>query len=306
MKTYLAPITLSLCFAMAVACHGQTYTPDMDNGADWTIVADEDTNYEFGFDYSKFGIPSSPNGDGTTGLWMAANLVAPGAAQTLSATPNGISMSGKYEVKFDFWLNFNTSGGTTEAGGAFVGFDAADGSPTSGAGFIGNTDGDSSRDYQLFKDGSEQFIESGQYDIPSQDHTDPVLAAQFPGQTTPAEQNDGGVFSPTNVIVTAQDGTLAYAWHEMVVTVDSDAGTANFAIDGFSIGTVDSNVGDAVDLAGGVALTYRDPFGSVASKPEFAFGIFDNLTITQVPEPSSALLALLGLLGFAGIARKRS
>ena len=105
MKAYLAPITLSLCFAMAVACHGQTYTPDMDNGADWTIVADEDTSFEFGFDYSKFGIPSSPNGDGTTGLWMAANLVAPGAPQTLSATPNGISMSGKYEVKFDFWLN---------------------------------------------------------------------------------------------------------------------------------------------------------------------------------------------------------
>ena len=49
MKTYLAPITLSLCLAMAVACYGQTYTPDMDNGADWTIVADEDTNFEFGF-----------------------------------------------------------------------------------------------------------------------------------------------------------------------------------------------------------------------------------------------------------------
>ena len=306
MKTRLLFITvLSLSTALTHSASAQQFTPDLDNEAGWTIVGTSDTAYEFGFDYSKFGIPSPPNGEGTTGLWMAANITE-GVDSRISATPDAGSFSGQYEVQFDFFLNFNSSGGTTEFGGGFVGFDPAAASPFSGAGLIGNTDGDSPRDYRLYKDVNEQFIESEQYDISSQDNSeDADLMAKFPGQSTPAAQGDAAVFNPTNAIVTAPDGTLGYGWHTMKINVDSGAGTANFLIDDFSIGTINSNVGDAVNLEGQVALSFADIFPSVSTKPEFSFGVFDNLTVTQVPEPSSALLSIVGLIGLLRLRKKK-
>ncbi len=172
--------------------------------------------------------------------------------------------------------------------------------------FMGNTDGDSGADYQLFVDGSELDIASGQYAISSQDaQAVPELVAKFPGQSTPAAQG-AAPFDPTNTIVTAPDGTLGYAWHVLTVDVDSDAGTAKFAVDDFEIGTIDAAQNDGFDLGGTLALTFRDPFGSVSNKPEFSFGVFDNLVVTQVPEPASALMALLGCLGLVGYARRRA
>ncbi|MCA9183902.1 MAG: PEP-CTERM sorting domain-containing protein, partial [Planctomycetales bacterium] len=58
---------------------------------------------------------------------------------------------------------------------------------------------------------------------------------------------------------------------------------------------IDNSVGTAVNLSGKVALGYADIFTSVSNKPEFSFGIFDNLVVTQVPEPSSLALLLCGL-----------
>ena len=48
--------------------------PDLDADADWTIVQDPDGSAIFGFDYSDLGIQSAPNGEGTTGLRLAANI----------------------------------------------------------------------------------------------------------------------------------------------------------------------------------------------------------------------------------------
>ncbi len=285
--------------AMVSLAPAQLFTSTLDDGTGWGIVANEDTDFTFGFDYSPFGIPPAPNGTGTTGLRMAANLVDPGAPAGISAYPEGLDLSGQYQVQVDFWLNFNSSGGTTEFGGGFVGFDPTAGSPYSGAGFLGDTDGDTGADYRLYKDGNLQDIASGQYAIPSNDNVDPVLQAQFPGQTTPAAQGDAAVFNPTNVIVTAPNGTLGYGWHTLTIDVDSGAGTAKVAIDDFDIGTINSNVGDPVSLTGPFALTFADLFNSVSTKPEFSFGVFDNVVVTQIPEPSSALLALCGLLVLA-------
>jgi hypothetical protein len=291
---------LTLC--PMVAMSGVVFTSDLDDGTGWTIVADADTSSEFGFDYSPFGIPSAPNGSGTTGLRMAANI-ADSAAAVISATPDDVQLTLPYMVQVDFWINYNSSGGTTEFIGGFAGFDATVGNPRNGAGLLGDSDGDSARDYRLYKDASEQFVESGQYDIPSNDNSDPVLEAQFPGQTTPAAQGDSNNFDPTNTIVTAPDGTLAYDWHTLLITGNPAAGTANIQIDDLSIGTVDSSVGDAVDVSGGIALTFADLFSSVSTKPEFSFGVFDNLVVTQVPEPSTLAL-LLGGIGLFLLARR--
>ena len=287
------------CLASATAAQAQLFSSTLDDEAGWGVVADNDTSYTFGFDYSPFGIPTAPNGTGTTGVAMMANLTDadPGAGATVALYPQDLALTGKYRVEVDMWLNFNTAGGTTEAGGLSVGYTSD--STLNGASFIGNTDGDSGTDYQLFADGAELDIDSGAYSITSQDHVAQDLMDQFPGQTTPAAQGEAP-FNPINTIVTAANGTLGFAWHRVVADVDADAGTATFSIGDFEIGTV-----SGVDLAGGLALNYTDPFGSVASKPEFAFGVFDNLQVTQVPEPSSALLALLGCLGLSFVRRRR-
>lgn len=288
---------LFLCTPLAFA----QYTSDLDDATGWTVVADEDTEYEFGFDYAKFGIPAAPNGTGTTGLRMAANI-ANGAAAAISASPD-VTMSGQYQIAVDFWLNFNTSGGTTEFIGAFTGFDGS--APLSGAGFLGDSDGDSGSDYRLYKNGEMLAIDSGQYAIPSLNNVDPVLQAQFPGQPVPAAQGDANVFDPTNVIVTAQDGSLGFAWHRLMVDVDSDAKTASFFINDFKIGTVDGNVDPTLETGGAFALTFADLFSSVSTKPEFSFGVFDNLSVTQVPEPNGLVLGCFAVLGLLGLRRRR-
>ena len=70
------------------------------------------------------------------------------------------------------WLNFYADlekVGTTEFGGVLVGFDPTQTNPINGAGMFGDTDGDTSRDYRLYKDDVEQDLESGQYEIISND-----------------------------------------------------------------------------------------------------------------------------------------
>lgn len=302
MKKILAYAVAAMLLPAAVA-NAQLFTSDLDSAEGWGLVADDDTSATFGFDYSPFGIPAAPNGTGTTGLAMSANITSelPDGGATVSAYPIGLDLSGQYQVKVDFWLNYNSSGGTTESGGASVGFDATAGTTVNGATFLGNTDGDSSRDYQLFADGTELLIESGAYSISSQNHTAEDLQAQFPAdRETPAAQG-AAPFDPTNVIVQPAAGTLGYAWHTLTIDVDTDAGTAVFSLDdGFEIGTV-----SGADLSGGLALSFQDQFGSVSNKPEFSFGVFDNLVVTQVPEPGALTLLASALLGLAGYRRRR-
>ncbi len=298
MKTYIAfVIAISLLFANAA--NAQLFTSDLDDATGWGVVADDDTDYQFGFDYGPFGIPAAPSGTGTTGVAMMANITdapADGGA-TISLYPDGLTLSGQYRVEVDMWLNYNTSGGTTEAGGLSVGFTSD--STVNGASFIGNSDGDSSRDFQLFEDGTEILYDPAVYAISSQNNNAADLVAAFPGQPTPDAQGEAP-FDPTNVIVTAPDGSLGFAWHTLIADVDTDAGIATFLVGDVEIGTV-----TGADLTGGLALTYRDPFGSVASKPEFAFGVFDNVTVTQIPEPNSLALLCLGIVGLGAARRRR-
>ena len=274
------------------------FSSNLDSGDGWAVVADDDSDVEYGFDYSPFGIPSAPNGDGTTGLKLSANITdQPPGASSISAYPVDVNLTGQYQVKFDFWLNFNSSGGTTESGGVMVGFDPA-GGPLNGAGYLGNTDGDTNNaDHLLYLDGVALDHDPSVYAIPSREAGD--IADLFPSNSTPEAQSMAP-FDPTNVIVSTPGGTLGYAWHTLTADVDTDAGTARITVDDVEIGTV-----TGVSSSGTFALTYRDPFNSVSTKPEFSFGVFDNVVVSQVPEPNSAIAMLIGL-GCLAIRRSRS
>ena len=254
---------------------------DMNDASVWTIVQDPDAVADFGFDYSIYGIPEAPSGNDTQGIRMAANVDS-GLASAIAVTPKDISLSGQYNVSVDVWLNYYAdfaNVGTTEFGGLFVGYDAQADTVLNGAGLLADTDGDTSRDYRLYKDANEQFVESGQYDIATPDNTDPDLVDMFLGMEVPDEQLDDDVFDPPNEYVEAANGTLAFGWHTFLAVVDADEGTANFSIDGLSIGTIDATSGEEVALEGGVALMMTDIFTSIAPEPEFAFAVFDNLVI---------------------------
>ena len=105
-----------LLISFAQSAQAQIFSSNLDDATGWAVVADEDTEYQFGFDYSPFGIPAAPNGSGTTGLRMAANMVEPGAAAAISAYPTDLNLTGQYRVEVDMWLNYNTSGGTSPGG----------------------------------------------------------------------------------------------------------------------------------------------------------------------------------------------
>ena len=266
----------------------ELFEPDMNQASAWNVVQDADTQVAFGFDYSTLGIPPAPNGDDTLGIRLAANVIEPGVAASISVSPKDLSFGGQYLVLVDVWFNYYGEPdniGTTEFGGVFVGFDPTAGETFDGGGLVASTDGDAARDFQLYKDTTEIRLDTGQYDIASQESADPEISAAFPGQEVPELQVDDGLFDPPNELVFADDGTMAFGWHTFLIEVDANAGTAHFMIDDLSIGTIDASVGDPVGLAGGVALTWWDAFASVCPVPEFAFGVFDNLFI-QGRQPS--------------------
>ncbi len=277
----------------------QTYTPDMNDASAWTLVQDDDSMIDFGWDYSALGIPAAPGGSDTTGIRMAANIVGPDAAM-ISASPTDLSVTAPYTMSFDFWINFNSSGGTTEFAGAHVGFDQTMGNPFNGVGLVGDSDGDSGRDIRFYVDDVEKLTTDvpNYYSIASNNNGDEPLVSSFTGGTTPDAQTMAP-FDPTNTPVTAPAGALGYAWHTMSIDVTTDE--AVFSIDDLEIGRVPASEG----LNGNVALTYADIFSSVSTKPEFSFGVFDNLTINQVPEPSSLTIAFIAMAGLTGICRRR-
>jgi hypothetical protein len=283
----------ALILSAPVASASTIFSSDLDDGVGWGIVENGDTSSQFGFDYSALGIPSAPNGTGTTGLRLAANISAdaPGGGSGIAAHP-GISVSGQYTVQFDFWLNYHING-STEDGGGSVGFNPGNGVPLGGTSLIVNTDGDSGSDYRLFNGGTSLSLASGMYSITSLNNSDPsnlALQTAFPSQTAPAEQGTG---------YTNQAGSFAFAWHTMLIDVDSAAQTASFSIDGFHFGTVTGG-----DYTGDVALIYQDPFGSVSGNADLGFGVFDNLVVEQIPEPSTAILITLSA-GLIGLRRRK-
>ena len=190
----IAVSILALCFFTDSQAQ-IIFQDDMTTGANWSTVGQSDSLATFGYGYDFDAIPEAPNtpmgAAPRTGLKMEANLTA-GVQNEIAAIPNGISLSGQYRIQVDIWGNYIFGGGpTTEFMGAFVGHDGVT-AGREGAGFLYTGDGGSSRDYRLYKNTGEQFIESGQYSPPfgelppdamdprGNNGENPFLAAAFP------------------------------------------------------------------------------------------------------------------------------
>ncbi len=258
-------LVVSLSSSQASTLFSSGFDTDLGFGSE---ASSPDHEVTFGYDYSADGIGAAPSGVGTIGLKLRSNI-ADGVGNGVAVYATNASFTGRYQTSFDFYTN-NVANGSTEFVGSGVGFSVGSGY-LDGAVMIGTTDGDSARDFRFYSDGVE---DTGI----ALNNTDALPTAALPGA--------GGNAA----------GTLSFAWHSMDVIADTDAMTARFLIDGTEFGMI-----SGVDVSGGVSLVYADLFSSLATPGEGAFGLVDNLTVSQIPEPSSAALLLLG----AGLVARR-
>ncbi|HEX5050344.1 MAG TPA: hypothetical protein VFZ65_01100 [Planctomycetota bacterium] len=280
----------------------------------YTITQTPDAVATFAFDYSSLGIPPAPNTtDSTTlGLKLEANVT--------SAAVNGITLhtavpfTGSYVVKFDAWVNAN---GPFPAGGAGstefltmgVGGNSATtnvGSTGSGGWFAASGEGGSTRDYRGYKNGGEQFAESGQFNAGlssagggAHNSSDPYYA-QF-GSIDVGALPQGALYVQQSGVSGA--GSFGFAWHEVEMRVVSDGGTGgatsvSWSIDGLQIATLDAGIGSTFTTDGAVTIGYMDIFTSLSNNPALSFGLVDNL---RIGTPAVATAFGAGCAGIAGV-----
>ena len=255
----LVALLASLSFSQGQVLFSSGFDTDLGFGSELNSADNEVT---FGYDYSADGIAAAPNGVGTVGLKLRSNISG-GAATGVAVHATNASFTGQYRASFDIYTS-NVANGSTEFIGGGVGFSVGAGY-LDGAVMIGSTDGDTARAVRFYADGVE---DTGL----ALNNTDALPSSVIPGA--------GGNAA----------GTLSFAWHTMDIVADTDAMTARFLLNGSEFGMV-----SGVDVSGGVSLVYADLFSSIATPTDGAFGLVDNLTVTQIPEPSSVALLMLGI-----------
>ncbi len=121
------------------------------------------------------------------------------------------------------------------------------------------------------------------------------LQGAFPGLEPPQQQQDDFFLDQFG---TTKDGAAAFQWMTVKFTVDTDAGTAfvqitsatsgntadigTFTLDNTYVNraTIDTKL--ITNFEGNISLVYHDAFASIVQVPELSFGLFDNVSVTQL------------------------
>lgn len=113
------------------------------------------------------------------------------------------------------------------------------------------------------------------------DNNDAPFPALFP--------NPGGIV-----------GTPGNQWVRVVV--EEAGGNVRMTMNGTEV----FNVANTGPTSGSVFIGYQDPFPGSLADPATSFAVFDNVTVTAVPEPEEyAAAAAVALVGFAVWRRSR-
>jgi len=303
-------------FAQSQVVYNQNF--DVDDTANWIVnkgPATTDEAHNFFFDYSTVGIPSAPNSGGTTrGVRLQANQTS-GVFGGLSVSPLGQSFVGSYELRFDMWLSFNGpapagGSGSTQIGGGGIGTSGTTpqwpGGVQDSIWFAATADGNSSADWRAYSPSAatSYLAPSGVYaagtgtspDARNQSH--PYYAG-FGNVAAPAAQVALYPQQTGNTLT----GAAGWAWHD--VSILKIGNTVTWTVDGLLLATINAS-DDTVLTGDNILLMYSDTNATSSTDPEDAnllFGLFDNVRVSLVPEPST--FALVGLGGLALLARRR-
>ncbi len=309
MKTTLR-IVLVAAFGWALGgsnASAALYSQDfnVDDTANWTVNDPglSDTTVDFFYDYSAIGVPAAPNGSGTRGLKMTANNFS-GVFSGFSVSPTGESFSGDYRVSFDMWQNYVGPlgpGGNGSTQLALYGIGTAGnvafwpGAATKESVAFGTTlDGGSASDYRAYSSAATSSYPAGNavYQSPGGGINNSAVYYTdfFPAQAAPAAQV--GLFPGQTGSTDA--GETSFAWRRVVIEVAG--GLAGWSIDGLPLAVVDLST---VTLGGGnILFAFSDTNAGSSADPNnilLNIALFDNIEVSQIPEPGTMGLLLLGL-----------
>jgi len=250
------------------------------------------------FDYSTVGIPSAPNSTGGTthGLKLQANLDP--AVQVFPSgcgvSPSGFSISSNFEMRWDWWLNFNgplTGGGSgsTQIGGAGFGTAATSANvPTIiDAVFVGcSGDGTgTTADYRMYTPAFSASLQdaSGVYaagTVGSRNNTHPYYQATFPPQSATNNCPTQLALYPQQTGLT-QGGSAGMRWND--VSLKKVGNIITYTINGLLIATADISTNGT--LGGSNIVFGHFDINAGASTDvnatNLAFSLVDNVRITS-------------------------
>lgn len=283
---------------------------DVDHSLDDTWVTNTVGGYNpvnLHFDYGTVGIPAAPNsaGGSTRGLKLQANLDPLTGATTgvfpsgCSVSPLGFSITENFEMRWDWWLNFNGSAttglngggsGSTQIGGAGFGTAATSANvPTLiDAIFIGcSGDGSgTSADYRVYSPAFTYSLQdaSGVYaagTTGSRNNTHTYYQTTFTPQS--ATNNCPGQLAlwPGSQFGLTAGGTAGMKWRD--VSLKKVANIITYTIDGLLIATIDISTNGTL---GGANIVFghfdiNATFSLDTNAVDLAFSLVDNVRITN-------------------------
>jgi hypothetical protein len=333
----LATVVAALAIPSASVSAATLFTEnfDVDNSANWRfnssagagdLVADNANNEaNFFFDYSTVGIPAAPGSVTTRGLKIEANVNdGTGTFMGASASPIGLTLPNEYILSAYVWQNAN--GAVTPPGfpGGGVGSTQVTNMTVGASGtsseFPGTTmtgvqggvtgEGGSGVDYRVYSaampDGAGAPISPSAHPgvyaagdtAADQNNSDAYYATMFSGQTPPAAQT--ALFAQQNGSTAA--GTPAFRWN--LWAIEKTADEITWSMNGTLVATLPASLfptGMGDNFAVG-QMDINATTTDAAGRP-LLFGLIDNVTVSEIPEPAS--LALLGLGGLAMFRRRR-
>ena len=250
------------------------------------------------FDYSSVGIPSAPNSGGTTrGLKMQANLDPAVAVfpSGVSVSPVGTAITDNFEMRWDWWLNFNGplaagGAGSTQIGGG--GFGTAGTSVQVAGGVIDSfffgASGDGSgttADYRVYSPSAQtsHTDASGVYaagTVGSRNNTAAYYQSTFTPQSATNNCPVQLALYPQQTGLTA-GGTAGMKWRSAVLR--KVANILTYSIDGLLIATVDITTNGTLG-GNNIVFGHFDITSGASADPNatnLAFSLVDNIRITN-------------------------
>jgi len=261
-----------------------------------------DYQANFGVSYtSTLGVPQDPFSSSTTALQLKVNETS-GNQAGISVSPTTLLLSGAFTMTFDMWWNYNSGGFTTGSSqigayGLTTAYNQVQGPSGVGSGQLFGvlTDNGSSTAYRGYNSGTALPV--GDYAAGSQSSANAYYTALFSSANVPTAETT----LDANQSGSTAAGTPSFRWVQVAVTYSG--GVLSESLNGtliasYSTASIDPDIFLGMyDINNGSA--------GVSGLADQNYVLFDNLMVTQVPEPTTCALAVLGGVGLF-LARRRS